>query len=310
MDFKSYLKKEELSKTTVDMYYYIVMDFIVFLDKDQTATENCTEKEIMLYLSYLQKKGVDEATKKLRLYALKHFFNYELELGKRSDNPAKRIKLVSGQKQKLYPVLSYTELQNLYENYLVPNKDHDKSHHNWFTSYRLSKERNKAILGLLVNQGLTTSEIGRIQIDDLDLRKGAIEVRGARIGKDRTLELKSNQIIDLMEYLYTTRKELLEYQSTPSKQLFLSTPASGKTKVETTSFDIWKRLTQELKVQNTKFINIQQIRLSVIVGWLKKYNLREVQYKAGHKSIKSTEMYLINDIDDLQKEIESFHPIG
>ena len=80
--------------------------------------------------------------------------------------------------------------------------------------------------------------------------------------------------------------------------------------MRTTSFDIWKRLTQELKNQNPKFINIQQIRLSVIVGWLKKYNLRETQYKAGHKSIKSTELYLINDVDDLQKEIESFHPIG
>lgn len=310
MDFKSYLKKEALSKTTVAMYYYHVMDFIVFLDKEHIGTEDCTEKEIMLYLGKLQNKGVDQATKKLRLYALKHFFNYQLELGKRADNPAKRIKLASGQKQKLYPVLLYTELQSLYENYQVPNKEHSKSHHNWFTAYRLSKERNKAILGLLVNQGLRTSEVGRIQVDDLDLRKGTIEIRGSRIGKDRTLELKSNQIIDLMEYLFTTRKELLEYQLTPSKQLFLSTPASGQTKVRTTSFDIWKRLTQELKNQNPKFINIQQIRLSVIVGWLKKYNLRETQYKAGHKSIKSTELYLINDVDDLQKEIESFHPIG
>ena len=57
MDFKTYLKKQELSQNTVEMYYYHTMNFISFLDKDNTEVENCTEKEILLYLSYLQKKG-------------------------------------------------------------------------------------------------------------------------------------------------------------------------------------------------------------------------------------------------------------
>lgn len=311
MDFKAYLKQKELSKTTVKAYQYHVLNFITFLDKDNTEIEQCTEKEVMLFMGYVQKKGVDNITRKLQLYALKHFFNFQIETGKRENNPAKRIKITGSQKQKLYPILSPQELQALYENYQIPQKDDKRSHHNWFTNYRISKERNKVILGLLVNQGITTAEVNRILIDDLDLRKGTIDIRGGRIGKDRTLELKSNQIMDIMEYQYTTRNELLQYHNKQTKQLFLSTPASGQTTVkEVEKLEIFKRLTQDLKAQNPKFINFLQVRSSVITQWLKTYNLRQVQYKAGHKHIISTEAYLINDTDDLKNEIDNYHPIG
>lgn len=311
MDFKGYLKQQELSITTAEMYHYQAMNFISFLDKDNTQIERCTEKEIMLYLAYLQKQGIAPETKKLRLIALRHFFNFQIETGKRKNNPTTRIKLQGGQKQKLYPILTPQELQNIYENYTVPKEDDPRSHHNWFTMYKLAKERNKVIIGLLFNQGITTAEVSRITIDSLDLRNGKIDITGGRTGKDRTLELKSSQIIDLMEYQYKTRNELLKYQKQQTKQLFLSTPASGQTEVKEASIlNIFKRLTEELKEQNPKFINFLQVRASVITYWLKNYNLRQVQYFAGHKRIISTEMYLINDIDDLQKEIDNFHPIG
>jgi site-specific recombinase XerD len=311
MDFKTYLKKHGLSHTTAQTYHYNTMSFISFLDKDNTEIDHCTEKEVMLYLNHLQKKGVDNTTKKLRLYALKHFFNFQIENNKREDNPAKRIKIASGQKQKLYPTLSPQELQSIYENYEVPTNEHPKSHHNWFTAYKLSKERNKVILGLLINQGITTAEVGRITTEDLDLRQGKIDIKGGRIGSDRTLELKSNQIMDIMEYQYKIRTELLKYYKYETKQLFLSTPPSGQTTIDqSTTLNIFKSLTNDVKEQNPRFINFLQVRTSVITQWLKHYNLRQVQYRAGHKNIISTEAYLINDIDDLQKEIDSFHPIG
>lgn len=311
MDFKTYLQQQELSKTTVKSYQYHILNFIAFLDRDNTEVEQCTEKEIMLYMDYLQKKGADTITRKLKLYALKHFFNYQIQNNRREHNPASRIKLQGGQKQKLYPILSPQELQSIYENYSVPKENDKRSHHNWFTNYKLAKERNKVILGLLINQGITTAEVSRILVEDLDLRNGKIDIRGGRIGKDRTLELKSSQIMDLMEYQYKTRNELLKYHKEATKQLFLSTPASGQTQVKEPSIlNIFKRLTEELKEQNPKFINFLQVRTSVITQWLKQHNLRQVQYFAGHKNIISTEAYLINDIDDLLKEIESYHPIG
>lgn len=231
--------------------------------------------------------------------------------GRRPDNPAKRIKIQAVRKQRIYQILTPQELQQLYEAYEVPKEDDKRSHHNWFHSYKLSRERNKVIIGLLINQGITTAEAKRILTDDLDLRNGTIDIRGGRKGKDRTLELKSHQIMDLMEYQYKTRTELVKFQKEETKHLFLSTPSSGRTTVEKSgTLNIWKHITGELKTQNPKVINFKQVRASVITHWLKQYNLRQVQYRAGHRHIHSTEEYLINDIEDLQTEIDRYHPLG
>lgn len=310
MDFKQYLKNQSLSRSTVEMYHYHTLDFIAFLDRDHTEVENASEKEVLLYLNHLQKKGLDNTTKKIRLYALKHFFDFQMENHARDDNPTAHIKITGKQTQKLYPILSPQELQKIYEQYPVPTVDDPKKHHNWFNHYRLSRERNKVILGLMVYQGITTAEAGRLQVTDLNLRKGEIDIKGARVGNDRTLDLQAHQIIDLMEYLYKTRAELLTLQGKPTEQLFLSVPGSGQTRVENPErFEIWKRLTQEVRSYQPKFINFLQVRTSVIVKWIKQYNLRQVQYRAGHKSIKSTELYLVNDMDDLLTEIDHFHPL-
>jgi len=55
--------------------------------------------------------------------------------------------------------------------------------------------------------------------------------------------------------------------------------------------------------------NKSQIRTSVITGWLQHYNLRGVQYMAGHKYVSSTERYRMDTLEDLQKELEKYHPL-
>jgi integrase/recombinase XerD len=55
--------------------------------------------------------------------------------------------------------------------------------------------------------------------------------------------------------------------------------------------------------------SMAQIRASVITNWLKHYNLREVQYMAGHKYVSSTERYRTDNLEDLQKELEKYHPL-
>ena len=56
-------------------------------------------------------------------------------------------------------------------------------------------------------------------------------------------------------------------------------------------------------------ISAKQIRSSVITEWLRKNNLRQVQYMAGHKYVSSTERYQCNNLDDLQNELQQHHPM-
>ena len=142
------------------MYHYQTMNFINFLDKDNTEPENCTEKEIMLYLAHLQKQGMASETRKLRLIALRHFFNFQIETGKRKNNPTTRIKLQGGQKQKLYPILSPQELQNIYEsNYVDNNASVEGVAENLATFYLLYGDVNLINTEIEMYRTITREEI-------------------------------------------------------------------------------------------------------------------------------------------------------
>ena len=55
------------------------------------------------------------------------------------------------------------------------------------------------------------------------------------------------------------------------------------------------RLMYWVRKKNKLVVNAKQLRASVIVKWLKMYNLRKVQYLAGHRYISSTELYQQSD---------------
>lgn len=151
-----------------------------------------------------------------------------------------------------------------------------------------------------------------METGDVNLSQGTIQIRGGRLLKDRTLPLKPNQILELMNWLSQTRKKILSYHSETNRtnpKLFLSLPKSGQKRVTNgQGLEIWKGLTRELKTQNPKLQNLRQIRTSVIVGWLKQYNMRKVQELAGHRKISTTEQYKYSDVEDLRTEVDHFHP--
>lgn len=169
---------------------------------------------------------------------------------------------------------------------------------------------------------MTTPEVNKLSVPNLKLKEGAIYIPGSRKSNERTLELKSKQIIELMEYTYQVRGELLKYQPRACPEqgrretdnLFLPVPPAGKTKTSGKDLSrldwIWKGLTPELRKEHPEFINFKQVRTSVITHWLKQHNLRKVQYMAGHKHVNSTESYLVNQLEDLKEDIDQFHPIG
>lgn len=306
--FKAYLQQQGKSRGTVQHYHRYLLDFLAWLDRDNTEAENATAKEVLCYLHHLQTKGQGNSTRGIRLGVLKHFFTWQVEQNQRVDNPIQHLEIRGSKTKKLYPILDRQQLESLYNAYSVPNENDERLNRNWFANYRLSKARNKAILSLLVNQGITTPEVERLTVNDLVLKAGQIFVAGSRKSNERTLELKSNQVIELMDYQYTTRTELLKYQEEETKRLFLPVPSAGQQKANDT-LQIWKGLTNEIKSKNNQFINFKQVRTSVITHWLKQYNLREVQYRAGHRYVSSTEGYLVNQVEDLQHDIDRYHPL-
>lgn len=312
MTLEQYLYEKGLSHSTVKTYCKSVLEFTQWLKAEDTEAKHAGRTDVMAYLGYLQKKGLANVTRSIQLNVLKHFFDYQNQEGCRTDNPASHLKIRGSGGKKLYPTLSRQELQHIYQGYIVPPADDPRANRNWFIKYRLSRQRNKAILGLMVWQGLTTPEINNLLLNEVKLREGQLFVAGGRKSAERTLELKPQQIMELMEYQFTTRQSLLEYREGKGcDRFFVSVPPSGKSTSDGKDVtNAWKRLGGEVEKICPRFQNFRQIRASVITHWLAQHNLRQVQYMAGHRYVSSTETYLVNQMEDLQADIARFHPIG
>ena len=159
------------------------------------------------------------------------------------------------------------------------------------------------MLGLLIYQGLRTGEVYQMQVEQIKLQEGVVHVYGSRTSNERTLELKPFQVMELYEYVMKVRPEILQQSKEVTQLLFVG--ISGGSSPGHYMSSVMKRLRKDYPN-----LTAQQIRASVIVKWLKQYNLRKAQYLAGHRYVSSTEKYLQNEVEGLKQEIEQYHPLG
>ena len=106
--------------------------------------------------------------------------------------------------------------------------------------------------------------------------------------------------MEFIEYQNEIRPTIQNKLQNHSEQLF---PTNARFS------SIIYQITKKLK-KNNNVENIKQIRASVITNWLGQYNLRKVQYLAGHRYISSTERYLQDDLENLHEIVNNFHPIS
>ena len=107
---------------------------------------------------------------------LRHFFAWQVKTGKRDDNPAIDIDIQDIQRKVLQVMLSRQELERIYQQYGSGEASEANKEQNWFKASQLATKRNKAILGLLVFQGLTSHEIAALTLKSLELRAGKVHV--------------------------------------------------------------------------------------------------------------------------------------
>jgi len=296
MTIKEYLQKK-YNKSTLKSNLYNIRRFT---DYYQNKAEKSTYKEVLNYIEYLR-KNYDLNPKTLRhcLYGVKIYFNYLLEIGKRKDHPCSELFL----KDKINKQI---QVDNLYSSETLEH---------FFKSYQIKKKkhllnRNKIIISLLIYQGLTVSEITSLEIENIDLEKGEIFIKGqseitSKRPKKRTLPLQAKQVFLIYNYLEKDRKKLLKYNSRNPNEIRLILGQYGQV-VKPHSIS---RIINENRKGNQKIQPIK-IRQSVIANLLKKENdTRIVQVFAGHKRASTTIQYKQTELEQLQNAITQYHPI-
>lgn len=300
-ELQNYLLSKGFSSLTVGSYQNMIARFQQWLLQQNIPLGMLSYGDVLHYIQGFKKKAAQN-TIAGNLNSIKHYCNFLCVKGILLDNPVQHMVIKGVQRKKLYHILSQQELEALYHNFsLVQDQGSDQSR---FASSKALYKRNKIILGLLIYQGLNTTELSRLAVDDLKLREGKIYIAQGRKSNARELTLQALQIMDLMEYVLKDRLELLQQAGKESDLLLISAGSGAKL------HNALAGLLKSLRQQNSSLESFKQIRTSVITHWLKVHNLRKVQYLAGHKYVSSTESYLINDLEDLLEDINKFHPIG
>lgn len=308
-DFIAYLQNKDLAPTSINHYLRDVGLFLAWIKTEET---NITKKDILKYLGHLKNdRDLQNITRKNTLIALNHYFTFLHQCEEITNNPCLLLKIRGTKKKTLYRTYTPEELTQLYDTYhLLFIQNYDDSHipMNQKKQSFLSRQRSLAMLGILICQGATTTELQTLLLEDIDFMKARIKLRGGKKSNDRTITLKATQVGVLMHYIQNIRPQFLEYGN-DNGQLFFSLPvASKKTTQGNNTLRCFKSLTQQVKSIDKSLINFKQIRASVITHWLKVEGLRKTQYLAGHRYISSTEQYLPNQIEGLMDDMAKYNP--
>ena len=296
--FINQLIKNKFAEDTIRMYKNYVSVFLQFIEEENLNPEQAKYTDIINFIEYLKEQEKSTGNINRHLTAIRHFYNFLSE-----NSPAEGIILKGTKRQIPADLLEEKELDELYGNY---------------PTYTDREKRNKAILGLLINQAPTTEELHKLEPKHLLLDKGKIIIPGSKRSNQRTLKLQSYQVLELYHYLEIIRPEIIKniHKKRPARkpdkinkqrlneQLFIS--INGSTNIKNSLLHLFR----ELKKKYPNIKHGKQIRMSVITNKLKKNNLREVQYFAGHKWVSSTERYKLGNIEDLKKEVDKFHPLN
>jgi integrase/recombinase XerD len=292
-EYRTYLEKENYSKSSIGCYINEMQHFKKWCNRNHTTAIEIDYKTSLKYIKYLTRKGNTKRTINHKLGSLKNYFNYLINESYRSDSPIENT-VVKGAKRIInHNLLEADELEDLY--YSFETDKYQEAYHKY------TLKRAKVIIGLIVYQGINTTDLGNLKTEHLQLSKGKIYVPSSRRSNARTLDLKPWQIMELIEYQNEIRPIIQNKLQNHSEQLF---PSNAR--FSSIIYHIFKKI----KKINNNVENIKQIRASVITNWLGQYNLRKVQYLAGHRYISSTERYLQDDLENLHEIVNNFHPIS
>ena len=293
----NYLQQKGKSKSSITSYVRTCQNFVKWAERKHIAPEFMTYSELLDYAAYLKKKEVSQRTIRAYFTAITHYFEALVRSKIITTNPGKYLDMKSTPHKKLYQILNREQLENLYHHFDINAYPKTRS-----TAYP-SAIRNKIAVGFMVFQGLDANALSQLKTEDIDVLGGRITVQSSRKHAARNLALQAVQIIELDRYINQTRKELQQHFNQEDSDLLL---ISGFTNYSDTLRNLFRRL----RKQEPQLENAQHIRASVITHWLKQYNLREVQYMAGHRTVLSTESYQRNDTEGLQLDVDQFHPLG
>ena len=270
-------------------YLYSIIKFI----ETNPDCEKYGYQDIVDYMFELSKRDLKGTYKSKVLASIKKYYDYLMHIGVRDNHPCRRLSIKDNRRKGM----NYEDLFTSDELELLLNREE---------RYRYLGHRNKLIISMLIYQGLSSFEIERMNIQDIDVEAATIRIKASRKLNGRTLSMHPRQVTMALRYLGDSRPFLLR-KELPTNRLIITKLGKSET------VDGIHAMIEPLKVMfPEKKLHPKSIRASVISNWLNDRNidLEDVQLMAGHKWPSSTERYRRADMDQQRRLINEFHPLN
>jgi integrase/recombinase XerC len=272
------------SMHTVKAYAQDLAVLTDYLEKrGKAAPEEATLMDLRALLASEVRRGLSKRSLARRLSCYRRFFDFLVQEGAITNNPARLLKLPK--QSKPIPDFYYQEeVKVLLES--IPQDD-------------VWSARDRALLELLYATGVRVSECVGLDVADVDLDQGIARVLG-KGGKERYVILGSQAVAALRVYL-TLRRELGEDE----RALFLNRRGS-----RLSDRSVRRILDGHIaRVGRLHHISPHALRHSFATHMLDGgADLRAVQELLGHASLSSTQIYTHTTRERLARIYDQAHP--
>lgn len=275
-DYFSYLRNiKGLSDNTLEAYKRDLLQFNEYLDvNDSIKLTEVNKTQIITYLMYLQNKNRAGTTINRILSSLRCFYQYLLNNKLIDEDPTFNLK--GPQSVKKQPdILTPKEVDKFLS---LPK----------VTNYKGA--RDKAMLELLYGTGMRVSELVSLDLENINLEIGYIEI-GMKSSEERVVPIGKVVNKYLKNYIDNFRKKVLKNKN--EKALFLN--YRGKRLTRQGFWKIVKNYTKQIRVN--KNITPQTLRHSFVIHLLESgANLEMVQEILGHSNISIINSVQLRDV--------------
>jgi integrase/recombinase XerD len=274
------------NEQTVDSYMFAINHFL----KLNPKAKRYKYKNIVQYMEEISQQQPNAKYRVVILSAIKKYYDFLVMSGYREDHPCRKlnIKVNSNQAVQVQDLFSSEELQ------LLLTREN---------RYQNLDTRNNVLLNLLIYQGLSSDEIIKLNVQDIDLDAGTIYIKASSNLNRRKLSLLAKQILLFSKYINEVRPKML--RGATDKLIV------GKLGKPITVNSIHAMIEPLKPLFPDKNLNPRTIRMSVVCNWLneKKLPLEHVQELAGHKWPGTTEKYIKADSLQQRELINKYFPI-
>ncbi len=251
------------------------------LDTDQAL--------LLAFQAHRAAEGIGARSMSRALSTWRRFFGFLLREGKISTDPTQSLEMPK-LGRKLPGAPSEAEIEALLQ---APDLDTDLG------------LRDAAMLELMYATGLRVSELVGLQLEQLNLQVGVVQVLG-KGGKERIVPMGEEAAFKVGEYLRTARVRLLN-QRAATDAVFVTRRGGAMTRHN--FWHIVKRYAKQCGIMST--LSPHVLRHAFATHLLNHgADLRVVQLLLGHTDISTTQIYTYIARERLQRLHAEHHPRG